>query len=142
MHNAQRFFVAVGPVPDHDIDLTDGVDPVEPADISVPVGDSFFDPFSTGTQTMSLNRSIYDKDTGIDSPRQQINEITAWIDASNVYGSDEERATALRTLTGDGKLKTSVGNFLPFNTEGLANAGAIALSYSLPVMCGQTSNPA
>ena len=29
---------------DHDIDLTDGSDPVEPADISIPAGDAWFDP--------------------------------------------------------------------------------------------------
>ncbi len=33
---------------DHDIDLTEGVDPPEPADIPVPVGDPFFDPSGTG----------------------------------------------------------------------------------------------
>ena len=34
---------------DHDIDLTDGVDPPEPADILVPVGDPHFDPAGTGS---------------------------------------------------------------------------------------------
>ncbi len=29
---------------DHDIDLTDGADPVEPADIPIPAGDAWFDP--------------------------------------------------------------------------------------------------
>jgi len=110
---------------DHDIDLTDGVDPPEAADIDVPVGDPFFDPEAAGGATISLNRSLYDpaSGTGTDTPRQQINEITAWIDGSNVYGSDEERATALRSLDGSGELKTSDGDLLPFNEEGLANAG-------------------
>ena len=110
---------------DHDIDLTEGVDPPEPADIVVPTGDPFFDPDSTGTEVIAFNRSIFNPGTGlsVDNPRQQENEITAWIDASNVYGSDEERASALRTNDGTGKLKTSEGNLLPFNTEGLPNAG-------------------
>ena len=74
---------------------------------------------------MPLNRSLYDKATGtnIGNPRQQVNEITGWIDASNVYGSDLERANALRTNDGTGRLRTSAGNLLPFNTDGLANAG-------------------
>lgn len=110
---------------DHDIDLTDGVDPAEPAAISIPVGDPWFDPDASGTQTMAFNRSIYDPNTGTstENPRQQINEITAWLDASNVYGSDVMRATALRTMDGTGRLKESPGRLLPFNTEGLANAG-------------------
>ena len=54
--------------------------------------------------------------------RQQRNDITSFIDASNVYGANRVRANALRTLAGDGKLKTSRGNFLPFNTLGLPNA--------------------
>ena len=110
---------------DHDIDLTDGVDPPEPANITVPEGDPFFDPAGSGGAEIAFNRSIYDPETGNapGNPRQQVNEITAWIDASNVYGSDEARAGALRTLDGSGKLKQSPGGFLPFNLEGLPNAG-------------------
>ncbi len=40
--------------------------------------------------------------------REQENGITAFVDASNVYGSDEETARSLRTLEG-GRLKVSVG---------------------------------
>ncbi|MGB2691426.1 MAG: peroxidase family protein [Thermodesulfobacteriota bacterium] len=110
---------------DHDIDLSEGVDPPESANINVPSGDPFFDPDGTGTQVIELNRTIYSESSGTDAdnPRQQLNEISGWIDASNVYGSDEERANALRTNDGTGKLKTSEGNLLPFNEEGLPNAG-------------------
>ena len=104
---------------DHDIDLTDGMDPPEPVNIPVPQDDAHFLP---GT-SINLNRSVYSPGAPADQPRQQLNEITAWIDASNVYGSDETRANALRTLDGTGQLKTSDGNMLPFNTEGLPNAG-------------------
>lgn len=44
---------------DHDIDLTGGTDPAEPADITVPAGDPFFDPEGTGVQVIEFNRSIY-----------------------------------------------------------------------------------
>lgn len=108
---------------DHDIDLTDGTDPPEPAPISVPEGDPFFDPTGTGEATIDLNRSVYDPETGEEDPRQQLNEITAWIDASNVYGSDIERAEALRANDGTGRLRTSARNLLPFNEDGLPNAG-------------------
>lgn len=110
---------------DHDIDFTNGASPVEPADIAVPAGDPFFDPFDTGTQVITFNRSVFDTSTGteINNPRQQINIITTWIDASNVYGSDVERAVALRTNDGTGRLNSSAGNLLPFNTTGLPNDG-------------------
>ncbi len=110
---------------DHDIDLTDAAIPLESADITVPTGDIYFDPDSTGTQVIFFNRSIFDSTTGtdVDNPREQLNEITSWIDASNVYGSDEERATALRTNDGTGKLETSDGDLLPFNLDEFPNAG-------------------
>ncbi len=109
---------------DHDIDLTPGHEPEEFFPISVPTGDPHFDPFSEGGKIIPLTRSTYDESTGTDpsNPRQQLNKITSWIDASNVYGSDEERAAALRTFDG-GKLKVSDGNLLPFNEDGLDNAG-------------------
>ena len=125
---ASDFLWQWGQFVDHDIDLTEGTDPPESANIEVPTGDPFFDPDGTGTQVIELNRSIYNETTGTgtDNPRQQLNEISAWIDGSNVYGSDEERANALRTNDGTGKLKTSEGNLLPFNIEGLPNAGGPA----------------
>ncbi len=109
---------------DHDLDLTENADPAESFDIEVPLGDEFFDPFFTGESVISLNRSVYDADTGTDedNPRQQINQITAYLDGSVVYGSDEERAHELRTFEG-GLLATSEGDLLPFNEAGLENAG-------------------
>ncbi len=47
--------------------------------------------------------------------RQQLNLNTSFIDGSVVYGSDEARARWLRTMK-DGKLKTSSGNLMPYNT--------------------------
>ena len=74
------------------------------------------------TPTMDFQRSKYDlaTGTGLGNPRQQINEITSYLDASMVYGSDAGRATTLRTPSG-GQLKTSAGNLMPLNTFGLPN---------------------
>lgn len=109
---------------DHDIDLTENADPAEAFNIEVPTGDEYFDPDGSGDDVIGLNRSVYDTETGDEAsdPRQQINQITAFLDGSMIYGSDEERATALRTFEG-GQLKTSEGDRLPFNEEGFANAG-------------------
>jgi hypothetical protein len=104
---------------DHDIDLTAGSSPAEAFDIAVPLGDPWFDPFSTGTETIGLSRSA---GVFVNGQREQLNEITAWIDGSMIYGSDEERALALRTLDGTGRLRTSEGDLLPYNLELLPNA--------------------
>ncbi|MFK7884329.1 MAG: peroxidase family protein, partial [Phycisphaerales bacterium] len=104
---------------DHDITETPIADPTEELDIMVPAGDPWFDPTGSGTATISLDRSAYHM---VDNQRQQLNEITAFIDASNVYGSDAERAAELRSNDGSGRLKTSNGDLLPFNVNGFANA--------------------
>jgi len=110
---------------DHDIDLTGGAAELEPAPIRVPRGDPFFDPRATGESTISFDRSAWLEGSGTDAnnPRQQVNQITAWIDASNVYGSSAARASALRTNDETGRLAMSEGGFLPYNTAGLPNAG-------------------
>ncbi|HEY7090832.1 MAG TPA: peroxidase family protein, partial [Tepidisphaeraceae bacterium] len=121
MPNARHlsaYAYAWGQFIDHDLDLTNSASPAEEFDIQVPKGDPFFDPGNTGTQTISLTRSVYDPTTGTTNPRQQLNVITSFLDGSMVYGSDSARDMALRTGVG-GLLKTSAGNLLPYNTMGL-----------------------
>ncbi|MEZ4331121.1 MAG: peroxidase family protein [Myxococcota bacterium] len=109
---------------DHDLDLTEGTDPPEAAPIAVPTGDAWFDPTATGTATIPFNRSLYDAGSGTDpaNSREQINEITGWIDASNVYGSDQERASVLRANDGSGRLAIGAGGLLPDSDGTLPNA--------------------
>lgn len=113
---------------DHDIDLTPTLVPAEAFDIPVPFGDVWFDPNGTGTQVIGMERSYYEV---IDGVREQVNEITSYIDASNVYGSNAVRARALRTLDGTGRMKTSAGDLLPFNEGGLPNAPASSANFFL-----------
>ena len=113
---------------DHDIDLTPTADPAESFNVPVPAGDAWFDPDGTGVEVIFFDRSTYRM---VDGVRQQLNAITGFIDASNVYGSDEVRARTLRTLDGTGRLRTSAGDLLPFNEEGLPNAPDSGSQYFL-----------
>ena len=115
---------------DHDITLSpDNLE--EPFPVRVPQGDPVFDPNGTGQKTIHVDRSVFDPETGTDQQnlRRQINALTAFIDASQVYGSDEMRAKALRVNDGTGRLKTShEGRFLPYNEGGLDNEGGSDLT--------------
>ncbi|MEO0550023.1 MAG: peroxidase family protein [Pseudomonadota bacterium] len=116
---------------DHDLDLTDGAE--ESEDILVPEGDVFFDTAGTGSVVIPFNRALFDQSTGTDAsnPREQENEITSWIDGSMVYGSDADRAEALKDDTTPYLLATSAGNLLPFNTDLLTNADAVGAGAAL-----------
>ena len=50
------------------------------------------------------------------TPRQQVNKLTSYIDGSVVYGESEERNKALREFK-DGKLKVGPGDLLPVSCK-------------------------
>ena len=110
---------------DHDMTLTSSAEN-EKMSIAVPKGDPSFDPTGTGTKTIDTMRSAFDESTGTDAenPRQQVNLITSFMDASMVYGSDAETVASLRTFTG-GLMKTSEGNLLPVGDDGQFQAGDV-----------------
>jgi hypothetical protein len=93
---------------DHDISLTPQ-DATDSVPIPLPADEKVF------TAPIPFTRSEVFPGTGVNSPRDQFNLNTAWIDASMVYGSDSVRAHWLRTFK-NGKMKTSAGNFLAYNT--------------------------
>ena len=105
-----------GQLIDHDLDLTT---PGSGAfNIIIPPDDLIFIPGST----MPLTRSVFDGSTGITTPREQINQITAFIDGSMVYGSDQVRNDFIQDLAANnGKLKLDSNGLLPLNTAGLPN---------------------
>ena len=123
---ASSMFWQWGQFLDHDIGHTPAGTAVESLPISVPTGDPVFGPIGTRRPTLAFTRSQFYPGTGTgpDNPREQINSLTAFIDASQVYGSDWSRAYALRANDGTGKLRTSGGGeYLPYNLGGLDNDG-------------------
>lgn len=93
---------------DHDLTIAQ-LATTEPSPIVLPPNEPNF------TESIAFNRSAVVEGTGIFNPRNQENELTAWMDGSQVYGSDIARANWLRTFH-NGKMKTSAGNRLPYNT--------------------------
>ncbi|XP_069139876.1 chorion peroxidase-like isoform X2 [Argopecten irradians] len=71
------------------------------------------------TKCMSFTRSAAAVNNGCDPDyRQQINQLTSYIDASNVYGSYQETQDRLRTKS-EGRMRVSVsGDLLPsYNSD-------------------------
>lgn len=90
--------------------------------IPVPGGDLVFN-FAEVPVTRSISVAAANSDTG---RREQINVLSAYIDGSQVYGTDSQRAAALRTFAG-GLLKTSQGpdgELMPYNVDGYENGNA------------------
>lgn len=102
------FGYAFGQFIDHDLDNS----PDSATAISIPVAAG--DPI--GPDPLTLLRSIIDPTTGTSTsnPAQQTNAVTSYLDLSQVYGSSQAVADALRTFVG-GLLKTSPGNMLPYD---------------------------
>ncbi len=107
---------AFGQFIDHDITITPS-DQTEDLSINIPTGDPWFDPDSLGQAMIPMSRTNHIDGTGEDvsNPRMIQNITTAFIDGSSFYGHNQERSQWLRTYV-HGKLKTSDGGLLPFNT--------------------------
>lgn len=124
--NLSAMIYAFGQFLDHDLDLTTPLSPREAFNIPVPAGDPYFD--LDGTQVIPLSRSNFDPATGTGpgNPRQQLNDVTSFIDGSMIYGSDEVTARKLRTLV-DGKLKVGPNGLLPLNNTANFPTGVLPM---------------
>merc|ERR1712223_2133780 len=102
---------AITLTPEEHIDdcCSDEADDEECFPIFVSSADSFYS--LSGVNCLEFTRSVaYCEENG--GARQQMNGITSFVDASNVYGSDDEIAASLRSNV-DGKLLVDDSNFLP-----------------------------
>ncbi|XP_037781147.1 chorion peroxidase-like [Penaeus monodon] len=107
--------------------VSDGVQDCQPIDVSA-------DPLHSGVgrACMRFVRSLIGNQGCVLSPREQTNQITAYVDGSMVYGSDEEQSRNLRLSRG-GQLnvtRSSIpghGDLLPFlqcePEEGMVTGG-------------------
>jgi hypothetical protein len=104
---------------DHDLTRT-ASDGVTRIDVAVPAGDPHF----ADGSVLPMTRTVTDptSGTGPGNPAMAIDQVTGWLDASMVYGSDPATAAALRLP--DGRMKTSDGDNLPI-VDGAFAAGDI-----------------
>ncbi|XP_063423293.1 dual oxidase-like isoform X1 [Mytilus trossulus] len=98
-NNRTAFFAFFGQLVSFEVSDTDDTTcPIELLEIPVPKCDPDFDAQCTGTRKMPYERIKYDKHTGQspNTPRQQVNSATSFIDGSFVYGPSIVRTNFLR----------------------------------------------
>ena len=95
---------------DHDFGLRDE----RPAE-AAPIGFDSSDPleeFTNDLGAIGFSRTPAASGTGVTTPRQQINTISSFIDASNVYGVDPQRLEWLRVGPVDGNMSNNGARLL------------------------------
>ncbi len=95
---------------DHDIGLRDET-PAENDPIPFDSHDRL-EQFTNDVGAIDFSRTPAAPGTGVSSPRQQINTLSSYIDASNVYGVTSSREEWLRTGPFDGRLGNNKATLL------------------------------
>jgi hypothetical protein len=142
-NNISQWGWAWGQFVDHDIGLRDET-PAEEADMPYDKHDKLED-FSNDVGSIAFSRTPAAPGTGVNSPRQQINTLSSFIDASQVYGVTNARLDWLRDGTVDGNpsnnaatLMMSSGNYLPRATA----RGDASSAPPMDLMGGLVATPA
>lgn len=110
-HRISDFMVYFGQLVTHDISDTGQVNTSLP--FHIPLTDED-DPFTDYATTLSFFKTMR---TRSQSREDVMNKVTAYLDASVVYGSDTQRITHLRSFS-RGELETSQGDWPPIRSRG------------------------
>lgn len=88
--------------------------PIEMHRIEIDRCDEMYDKDCDGDKYIPFHRAAYDRRTGQspNAPREQINQMTAWIDGSFIYSTSEAWLNAMRTFQ-NGTLLTEAGGRMP-----------------------------
>ncbi|CAB0013960.1 unnamed protein product [Nesidiocoris tenuis] len=92
--------------------------PIEVHQIPIDKCDEMYDPECTGGKSIPFHRAKYDATTGQspNSPREQINHVTSWIDGSFVYSTSEAWLSTMRSYENGTLLTDASGNWPVKNT--------------------------
>lgn len=102
--------------------------------IEIPADDSFYSGFNQKCLEFTRSTAYCEaEEASHGNVREQLNAITAFVDASNVYSStdgdsgdeDMQEAWDLRMRDGSGKLKVGTNDLLPKLNQGEATAGDV-----------------
>src|SRR5882762_11542793 len=117
---------------DHDFGLRDE----RPAE-NAPIGFDQADPleaFANDLGAIGFARTPAAPGTGVNTPRQQVNTLSSYIDASNVYGVDPARLEWLRVGPVDGDMSNNGARLMLTADDFLPRAGARGNPSTAPAM--------
>lgn len=88
--------------------------PIEMHRIEIEKCDEMYDRECRGDKYIPFQRAAYDRETGQspNAPREQINQMTAWIDGSFIYSTSEAWLNAMRSFQ-NGTLLTEKDGRMP-----------------------------
>ncbi|XP_013772431.1 dual oxidase-like [Limulus polyphemus] len=93
--------------------------PIEFHKIKIDKCDDMYDKECQGGRYMPFHRALYDSKTGQspNSPREQINLVTSWIDGSFVYSTSEAWVNSMRSFKNGTFRRNKDNNYPPKNIE-------------------------